>query len=268
MKARIKFSKNGSLIYIGHLDVMRYFQKAIRRAGLPIAFSEGFSPHMIMSFAQPLGVGMYSEGEYFDIELLEYIEPKKAIDDLNKVMADGIKIKNFVYISDDKKQSGMTIVAAATYLAKLSLNKSSLDNLDMLTLEEDNNKELKNFDNEEDKIKFFNNKIQEYFNRDEIVVLKKTKRSEKEVDIKPMILDMKYSEQGLFLFLLTGSENNLKPNLVVSDFLIFCNLPNNMLTTDYKRLDVFAKNIKKTENIDNLQQENNNFIPLDACTIK
>lgn len=59
--------------FIGHLDVMRYFQKAIRRAEIPIAFTTGYSPHMIMSFAQPLGVGVTSDGEYFDIEITEPI---------------------------------------------------------------------------------------------------------------------------------------------------------------------------------------------------
>ena len=55
--------------FIGHLDTMRFFQKAIRRADIPVAYSEGFSPHMIMSFAAPLGVGTTSSGEYFDMQL-------------------------------------------------------------------------------------------------------------------------------------------------------------------------------------------------------
>ena len=58
MKVRIKFSKEGPMKFVGHLDTMRYFQKALRRAELPVAFSGGYSPHMIMSFAVPLGVGM------------------------------------------------------------------------------------------------------------------------------------------------------------------------------------------------------------------
>ncbi|MCR4891540.1 MAG: TIGR03936 family radical SAM-associated protein [Lachnospiraceae bacterium] len=66
---RIRFSKHGLMKYIGHLDVMRYFQKAVRRAGIDVAFSEGFSPHPIMSFAQPLGVGLESNGEYMDLEI-------------------------------------------------------------------------------------------------------------------------------------------------------------------------------------------------------
>ena len=68
MKLRIKFSKHGVLKFIGHLDVMRYFQKAIRRAGIDICYSSGFSPHQVMSFAAPLGVGLESNGEYMDIE--------------------------------------------------------------------------------------------------------------------------------------------------------------------------------------------------------
>ena len=57
MKIRIKFRKYGTMKFIGHLDVMRYFQKAIRRSEVNIRYSEGFSPHQIMSFAAPLGVG-------------------------------------------------------------------------------------------------------------------------------------------------------------------------------------------------------------------
>ena len=74
MKARIKFRKYGVMKFIGHLDIMRFFQKVMRRADIPIAFTGGYSPHMIMSFANPLGVGLTSDGEYFDIELTEPID--------------------------------------------------------------------------------------------------------------------------------------------------------------------------------------------------
>ena len=67
MRVRIKFSKHGAVKFIGHLDTMRYFQKAIRRSEIDIAYSGGFSPHQIMSFAAPLGVGQTSNGEYMDI---------------------------------------------------------------------------------------------------------------------------------------------------------------------------------------------------------
>ena len=70
MKIRIKFSKQGAMKFIGHLDTMRYFQKAMRRADVDIRYSEGFSPHQIMSFAAPLGVGLTGSGEYLDIEVI------------------------------------------------------------------------------------------------------------------------------------------------------------------------------------------------------
>ena len=66
LKIRIKYAKTGVLRYIGHLDVMRYFQKALRRAGLDVAYSQGYSPHQLITFAAPLGLGVTSEGEYFD----------------------------------------------------------------------------------------------------------------------------------------------------------------------------------------------------------
>ena len=86
MKIRIKFRKQGIMKFIGHLDIMRYFQKAMRRAEIDICYSEGFSPHMIMSFAAPLGVGITSEGEYFDIEVLSTQDSKTALKKLNDAM--------------------------------------------------------------------------------------------------------------------------------------------------------------------------------------
>ena len=102
LKARIKFRKYGVMRFIGHLDVMRFFQKAMRRAGIPIAFTGGYSPHMIMSFAQPLGVGVTSDGEYLDIELGEEIDFIKAVEQLNEVMVEGMEVVDLVMPIDRK----------------------------------------------------------------------------------------------------------------------------------------------------------------------
>ena len=89
MKIRIKFRKTGIMKFIGHLDVMRYFQKAIRRADVEICYSGGFSPHQIMSFAAPLGVGITSNGEYVDIEVHSTGTTAEMLERLNAVMAEG-----------------------------------------------------------------------------------------------------------------------------------------------------------------------------------
>ena len=69
MKVRVKFAKYDNMRFIGHLDVMRFFQKALRRAGIDVAYSTGFSPHQIMSLHRRSGWGCAAMGEYMDIEL-------------------------------------------------------------------------------------------------------------------------------------------------------------------------------------------------------
>ena len=223
LKARIKFRKYGVMRFIGHLDVMRFFQKAIRRADIPIAFTAGYSPHMIMSFAQPLGVGVTSDGEYFDIELTEPISSEQAIAQLNAVMVEGLEVVSFKEISSDKKASGMTIVAAADY--KVTFPKTFQDAFDLRELPDDWNSNVKRFMEEE-----------------KIVVLKKTKRSEKEVDIKPMIYEMHAIEDGIYLFLATGSEQNLKPDLVTEAFINFTGKSPEEMPFHIHRLEVYAQN--------------------------
>lgn len=229
MKARIKFRKYGVMRFIGHLDVMRYFQKAMRRAEIPIAFTGGYSPHMIMSFAQPLGVGVTSDGEYLDIELKEDVDPVWAVERLNKVMVEGIDVTGFNRIPDDKKSSGMTIVAAASYRVTLLLSSRSAD----ITRAFPDSWE---------------SKIDEFLKQKNIVVLKKTKRSEAEVDIRPMIYQMRMEEEGIYLLLAAGSEQNLKPNLVMRAFTDFVKEDPNSVPFHYHRIDVYAKNPKKEEN--------------------
>ena len=114
MRIRIKFRKYGVMRFIGHLDIMRYFQKAMRRANIDIAYSEGFSPHQIMSFAAPLGVGITSDGEYLDIEAKSTKSTQESIAALNAVMVDGIEITQYVALRQDEKKA-MTAVGAAAY---------------------------------------------------------------------------------------------------------------------------------------------------------
>lgn len=237
MKARIKFRKYGVMRFIGHLDVMRFFQKAMRRAGIPIAFTGGYSPHMIMSFAQPLGVGVTSDGEYLDIELQEEIDPQDAVRRLNEVSVEGIEVVNFCRIPDDKKSSGMTIVAAAGYRAVL-LESAKSANIPRAFPES------------------WKEKMTEFLRQDSIVVLKRTKRSEAQTDIKPLIYQMRLEENGIYLFLAAGSEQNLKPDLVIKAFLDFIGEDPDSVPFHYHRIDVYARDIRKP-------QDAMAFVPLD-----
>nr|MCR4763293.1 TIGR03936 family radical SAM-associated protein [Lachnospiraceae bacterium] len=111
---RLKFSKNGPIRFVGHLDVMRYMQKANRRAKLPMRYSEGFSPHQIMSFALPLSVGATSDGEYLDMSLTRELPPEEIVEELNKVMHEGIEAKACELLPEHASKA-MTVIAAAKY---------------------------------------------------------------------------------------------------------------------------------------------------------
>ncbi|NLJ57282.1 MAG: DUF2344 domain-containing protein [Tissierellia bacterium] len=87
-----KYSKTGYLKYISHLDVLRFIQRSIKRAGINAKYSEGFNPHMKTSFGFPLSLGTESMGEYFEVELDEKIEPEVFIYKMNAVMPKEMQI--------------------------------------------------------------------------------------------------------------------------------------------------------------------------------
>ena len=115
---RIKFTKGEEVKFIGHLDVMRLFQRAIKRANLPVAYSQGFNPHQLLSFANPLTLGTTSEGEYGDFEMAEKIEPTLIMAELNKVLPNGVRVLDSVLITQ-KTDSAMAAIDGAKYIVFL-----------------------------------------------------------------------------------------------------------------------------------------------------
>ena len=191
MKVRIKFSKEGPVRFIGHLDIMRYFQKAIRRAGIDIAYSTGFSPHQIMSFASPLSVGHESCGEYFDVELNSITDTEDIKMRLNRTMAEGIQILQ-VAVLDETEENAMASVAAADYLISFR---------DSVSLPDD-----------------WKEKLTAFYKKDKIPVIKKTKKGEREIDLKETIYQLEIREDQVYMLLDAGSGSNMKPGFVLETF--------------------------------------------------
>lgn len=214
MKVRIKFAKQGAMKFIGHLDIMRYFQKAVKRAGLDAAYSEGFSPHMIMSFAAPLGVGVTSEGEYFDLELKTPMSSEEAVERLNQVMVEGMEVLSVREVPEGKKGKAMSLVAAADYL--VSFREGMEPGKD------------------------WKEKVPAFMEQQEIRILKKTKKNEKEVDIKPYIYEMEIRGESIFLKLAAGSVKNTKPELVMEAFYGFCGQEFQPLSLLNHRMEVYG----------------------------
>lgn len=221
MKVRIKYTKSGHLKFIGHLDVMRFFQKAVKRAGLDIAYSQGFSPHQLMSFAAPLALGVTSEGEYFDAEFNSLVSSDEFVRRFNEQMVDGMAVNDVVLLPDNAKNS-MSIVAGSDYHVTI--------------LEKDNDA---NWKIRKEKLL---EAVPHLLEKDTIEVLRKTKKNEKVEDIKPGIFKLSIDEDKIYMFLATGSEYNLKPESVMEALCKETGIEYNKFDYQVHRIETYMKN--------------------------
>ncbi len=190
LKLRIKFAKYGCMKFIGHLDVMRYFQKCMRRAEIPIAYSEGYSPHQIMSFALPLGVGVESYGEYMDIVTRQDVCSEQFLAALQSVMVEGMEILCVRKLPEQTKNA-MASVQWADY--RICFRDTVTVSMEQLR-----------------------KTIEHMMEEPSIVVVKETKKSTREIDLRPNIKRMELdNDHRIFMCLKSGSEDNIKPELVM-----------------------------------------------------
>ena len=220
MKIRIKFAKYGVMKFIGHLDVMRFFQKAIRRADIDIKYSEGFSPHQIMSFAAPLGVGIESMGEYLDIEVNSLTSAQEMKTALNQVMVEGISVLS-VKILPDTVKNAMASVAAAEY--QIAYKDENASNRASRTFSET----LPNKIADVYKIENLEQKLAEFYAKEHIIVEKKTKKGTAEIDLKPHIYKLEMMETAapvISMLVDASSSGNIKPMMVAEAFFESCGI--------------------------------------------
>ena len=184
---RVKFTKVGKLQYISHLDLLRTMQTALRRAKVKMMYSEGFNPHMKITFALPLSIGIESVCEYMDIKTDESVTPEYVKENLSKNLPTDMKVID-VY----EPQSKLTDIKYAEYEVYLDYGKES-----------------------EDAAMFASGIFS-----GELVVTKRTKKGEKEVDISPMIKSVISSyADGITILkmkLCADSENYLNPFYLTS----------------------------------------------------
>ncbi|MBQ8434952.1 MAG: DUF2344 domain-containing protein [Oscillospiraceae bacterium] len=189
IKIRAVFEKRGRAKYISHLDLNRCMQRTFKRSGIPVWYTEGFNPHIYINFALPLSLGYESGCEIMDFNITEEMPYEELADKLNKAMPEGISIKK-VYTPSKKH----TAIKYADF-----------------------------------KI-IFRGDVSEGFNtfisREQINTVKKTKRGEKEIDLKPDInvvsLEVAENATVLVLRLPAGNEKNLNPSLVTDLFVPEC----------------------------------------------
>lgn len=218
IKYRFKFEKFGTIKFIGHLDVVIVFQRALKRADIPIAYSNGFNPHQLISFALPLSLGYTSIGEYGDFQLQTEENSEELKEKINNALPEGLIITELIELKEGVKNT-MASVCAASYDIYFDETISPED---------------------------IKNNLSSFINQNEILVMKKTKKNFKETDIKPDILgaeDISADGKGVLKVLVNaGSVKNLKPESVAEGFCIFINKEYNRYKTAFRRNEMYMKN--------------------------
>lgn len=216
-KYAVGFSKTGTICYTSHLDIMRLFNRVIKRAGIKLAYSHGFNPHPKMVFAQPLSLGYTGLNEYIEIETTEDHEPGYIAEKLSELMPPGLDIKGCERMAEGRKTlAAMTV--AAEYMIEIPLAEPvDMSDGEIAAL---------------------------YMSQDRIITLKKQKKKKVpvEIDIKPMIRQLQVSQQdGLIVIdtvLDSGSISNLSPELLIKTFTERLGID-----TDRSEMDVTRKQI-------------------------
>lgn len=200
---RVKFRRGDEVKFISHLDLMKVFERAIRRARLPIAYSQGFNPHPGMVFGLPLSVGVTSDAEYGDFEITDdEMAVQEFVDRLNGQLPQGIEILSAK--KKGTKQNIMATIAASEYVVIVGSPAECTE------------KSLKAA-------------VNKYLAQNEIVVKKRTKTGVKDTNIRDMIFDLSCALQPCGSFNIirftalvsAGSKANLKPDLLIESFCNF-----------------------------------------------
>ena len=188
-EVRPRFSKQGRLKYISHLDINRAMSRAFKRAEIPLWYTEGFNPHPYMSFSLPLSLGVESLCESVDIRIVGSITNDEIKNRMNSVLPEGLKVLD---VYDDFYDNGE--ISYSDYVYKFQFDDNAL------ALE----------------------KIKSILDGDEILALKKGKQGRKKVfketNIKSFIdkynISIRDDTVVLNIRLLAGTDKNLNPSLL------------------------------------------------------
>lgn len=213
---RIKFYKLDKMIFIGHLDILKIFIRAIKLSNINIAYSEGFNPHQKISFAMPLPLGFKSFGEYVDIILKEKTDPLQIFCNLNKNLPEGMQVVDVKEVDENEKNSA-SILFASSYIIQLDLKKQHFEKLNIIL--------------------------------DNLMILPEVlyTKDEKTINLKEYIHELKHHDTIIKTKIASGSNKNLKPQILVDYIYQKLDLEYDAYNISYTRLDMFKwKNHKLT----------------------
>ncbi len=190
MRMLVVFEKGEPLRHIGHLDLMRAMQRILRRTGLPVAYSQGFNPHMLVNFAAPLSVGASGLREIMDVALASEVAEEVFLSKLNSALPPALKAVAAMAVLDTYP-APMSRLFAATY--EMKIDNPAGESLAQA--------------------------IPGFLKKSEIPAMRKTKSGEKPCDIRPMIYMLTALQAGdgyvLTATLALREEATCKPDMLL-----------------------------------------------------
>lgn len=191
MKMWVIFEKGERLRHIGHLDLMRAMQRALRRSGLPLCYSQGFNPHILLSFAAPLSVGMPGKREIMEVP----IEKRLSVGTFQKQLSEALP-PDLPCVSvravEEQHAAPMALLTAAVYEAKFDTVPENFEDI-----------------------------LNRYLQQESIPAIRKTKTGDKPCDLKPMIYGLTYQENTLRMVLALCEKATCKPDLLLNSLFEF-----------------------------------------------
>ena len=191
MKMIVVFEKTPRLRHIGHLDLMRAMQRALRRSGLPLRYSQGFNPHILLTFAAPLSVGMPGKREIMEVPIEGEMTGEAFLEKLKKALPPDLPALSARPV-DDRHPAPMAQLAAAIYQAEL-----------------------------EDAPENLADTVARFTAQKEIPAIRKTKTGMKPCDIRPMIYGLSLHDRTLTMALALCEKATCKPDLLLSSLFEF-----------------------------------------------
>ncbi len=186
---RVFYQKKGRAKYISHLDITRCMQRALKRAGIPVWYTQGFNPHMYLTFALPLALGYESECECMDFRLSEPMDLETVKERLGKALPRDMAVTK-VALQQAKPQE----IVQAEYELRFFCN----DPAQLISA------------------------LTAFCEKPELIVMKRTKKGEKPVDLKPEFQLLEHwQEEGCVVFRarFTAGQKNINPTLLTDLFL-------------------------------------------------
>lgn len=187
------FEKNERLRHIGHLDIQRAVMRALRRSGLPVSYSKGFNPHILLTFASALSTGAAGRKEIMEVQLDREVSPEEFVSAMNAAMPPDMQL-SFAKVLDDRHVALMAQVQAADYTISILEDASAEKMVAALPA---------------------------FLRQDSIMAMRKTKSGMKETDIRPLLIDLTGEGNVLHAKMTLTERLACKPNMLLDALAAF-----------------------------------------------